>query len=146
MAFESSGWQPLEIPALYNGSAVYKIRLSHHNQPVAIPRFLGVDISGILSIGKTTNMEDRRLRFITGMQTGRGHSSANLLHLLRLHSSLKIAFPDHQYEYTFARVQVSGEETAFEEVEIKAYVRMFGEVPPLNSAIPDRYGEWGVEE
>ena len=29
---------------------------------------------------------------------------------------------------------------------IKAYVRKFGEVPPLNSAIPKRYDEDGWQE
>ncbi|HEY0733418.1 MAG TPA: hypothetical protein VGD69_00805 [Herpetosiphonaceae bacterium] len=146
MVYEWSGWQPLDRPALYNRLAVYKIRLIQHDLPASIPRFLGVDTAGMLSIGKTTNMETRRLQFIRGTEKGRGHSSGNLLHLLRQHSPLMITFPEHRYEYTFVQVKELGEETTLEEAEIKAYVRTFGEVPPLNSAIPDRYGEWGVKE
>jgi len=141
-----SDWRALDTAAQYIGRAVYKIRLSHNSLSVSIPRFLGVDTAGILCIGKTTNMENRRIQFIRGIQKGRGHSEANLLHLLRHHSPLMTTFPNHQYEYTFVQIQDFGEETVVEEAEIKAYVRTFGEVPPLNSAIPDRYGVWHIDE
>jgi hypothetical protein len=139
-------WWSLDRIAGYRGPAVYKIRLCHTDIPASIPRFLGTDTNGIVSIGKTSNMEKRRLQFVRGLQKGRGHSEANLLHILGQHSTLATIYPDHYYEYSFLQIMQPGQENVIEEAQIKAYVRQFGEVPPLNSAIPDRYGMWHVQE
>jgi hypothetical protein len=145
MAPPWSAWKLLDLYAQYTGPAVYNIRLCRQTVPAAIPRFLGTDPSGLLCIGKTTNMEKRRLQFLRGIEKGRGHSEANLLYILRQYSTLEIDYRDYGYEYRFVPVE-AGQARALEETEIKTYVRTFGEAPPLNSAIPDRYGTWHIGE
>ena len=136
-------WQSVDQPTSYEGPAVYRIRLVVHDRPHAIPRFLGPDTEGILSIGKTGSMKKRRSQFKRGLAKGRGHSEANLLHLIRDHSYLLRILPEHQYQYCFAIVPDIEQASSSEEELIKDYFRNYGEVPPLNSAIPNRYPQSG---
>jgi hypothetical protein len=45
-------------------------------------------------------------------------------------------------EYSYTEVPNIAELEIEEERNIKLYCKQFGEVPPLNSAIPNRYGKW----
>ena len=137
-----SDWQKLVQPASYNGPAVYRIRLCDSGVTVSIKRFLGSDDDGLLCIGKASNLERRRKQFISGTTNGGGHSEANLLHILEKVTSLSANYPNREYEYSYVKVNNPGEEDLLEEKHIKAYVKRFGEVPPLNSAIPNRYDKW----
>jgi len=115
--------------------------MCHNGKPIEIRRFLGIDRNGILCIGKTTQLASRRKQFIRGLGGIFGHSEGNLLHILETISPIEVKFPDREYEYSYAVVAI-GDEDITEEEEIKAYVKEFGEVPPLNSAIPNRFGDW----
>lgn len=84
-------------------------------------------------------MERRRRQFVAAMNVGRGHSEMNLLWRLQKQSMLKHRFPSARYEYCFQNVASVEEAKAVERHLIKSYVLFFGEVPPLNSAIPGRY-------
>ena len=90
-------------------------------------------------------MESRRKQFIYAVEKGSGHSEGNLLYLLLRHSPLKARFPNHRVEFRFRPETDKQAANAAEARLIKAYIREFGEVPPLNSAIPDRYGSWDPE-
>lgn len=136
-----SDWYHIGKPSGHRESAIYRIRLCNHEGPIQIARFLGMDNDGILCIGKTTKMEGRRKQFIRGLAGNFGHSEGNLLHILEKQSPLLGLYPKSEYQYSFAKVDL-GQESQIEEEQIKAYVRQFGEVPPLNSAIPVRYGNW----
>jgi hypothetical protein len=113
--------------------------------PLFVPRFLDVDKRGLLSIGETGNMESRRNKFINAVEKCSSHSEGNLLHYLLRYTPLNDRFPNHHIEYRYRGEDDKGTAKAAETRLIKAYIREFGEVPPLNSAIPDRYGSWGLE-
>ncbi len=132
-------FRPIDSPTGDVGPAVYKIRLVIDGAVVHIPRFLCEDRSGILQIGVTDNLESRRRRFMRGLNVGKGHSEANLLHMLERRSSLLRTFPKARYEIAFRLMHEREQAAAEEEALIKAYLYRFGEVPPLNSAVPNRY-------
>jgi hypothetical protein len=135
-----SDWRDVNQPADHKGCAVYRIRLCNQTGPVRISRFLGTDDDGLLCIGKTIHMDYRRKQFVNSLKDGESaHSEGRLLHFLEKESPLLKFHPKPKYQYSFAKVS-SGQESKIEEEQIKAYVRRFGEVPPLNSAIPNRYG------
>ncbi|MBA4383442.1 MAG: hypothetical protein C0410_01775 [Anaerolinea sp.] len=141
MILEWLTWIKINESSNYSKCAIYRIRICSKGKPEIIQRFLGKDGDGLLCIGKTTDMERRRKQFVRGLTGVFGHSEANLLHILETVSPLGVMFKEREYEYSYARI-AKGDEDKAEEAEIKAYVKRFGEVPPLNSAIPDRYGDW----
>lgn len=141
MSLTWSGWRNIINPSNYNKCAIYRIRLCERGNPVHIHRFLGIDDCGILSIGRTTNLEQRRKQFINALKGIFGHSEGNLLNILEQVSPLLSLYPDRDYEYSFVEVSTTNMND-IEEEQIKAYVKIFGEVPPLNSAIPNRYEAW----
>jgi hypothetical protein len=78
MPLDWSAWRRIDKPANYNQCAVYKIRLCSQNTPVRINRFLDIDERGLLCIGKTTDMEDRREKFVNSLNRKvRQHSEGN---------------------------------------------------------------------
>lgn len=139
-------WQPLETAAEYDGPATYQLRLVNDSRPTEIPRFLGFDGEGILLIGETQNMDTRRNQFICGLERCYGHSAGNLLYYLRHHTPLMSIHPKHLLQYRFCMQRNKQDARLTESRLIKAYVRQFGEVPPLNTSIPDRYDGWAGAE
>ena len=138
-------WIEITEPANYNGAAVYKIRIVEKGAPAIINRFLGSDNRGIIVIGMSTKMENRRRQFVLGRTRGRGHSEGNLLCRIQKFAPFNQKFSRPVLQYKFFMVKSKEEADNMESRLIKAYVRKFGEVPPLNSAIPKRYDEdgWG---
>jgi hypothetical protein len=139
MSTEWSRWIPIAEAPGYCGPAVYRLRIVAADGPVSIPRFLAVDTEGILSIGSTSDMDQRRLDFQTGLRSGRGHSQANLLHIVERETALGQLVSAPAYQYTFVRLPSTQQATHSEEMLIKAYVCIYGELPPLNSSIANRY-------
>lgn len=138
-----TNWQPIDAKLDHKGPATYKVRMvTDEEAPVPIPRFFSCDNSGLLVIGETSRMRNRRNGFVRGMNTGRGHSEGNLFHFLIQHGSLNQRFPVHHLEFCYVPTVNKGAAKLAEERLIKRYVREFGEVPPLNSAIPNRYASW----
>ncbi len=138
MTLEWSSWESIKLSASPPHSAVYRIRLVSEGDSVTIPRFLASDPEGILSIGVSGNMERRRKAFLRGLAHGRWHSEANLLRLLQIHTSLIHLFPDAEIHYSYSMAANREDAASAEEAILKGYVVEFGEVPPLNSAIPNR--------
>ncbi len=136
-------WCDLEDSCDHVGPAVYQIRICGHRTPRSIGRLLRSDTAGILCIGMTDNMRRRYRAFVRGLNRGRGHSEANLLHRLETFTALKRLMPRRIYQYRFLPVLNRADAQMLEERLIKDYVKRFGEVPPLNSAIPNRYRENG---
>ena len=122
--------------------AAYRVRLLKDGKSIPMNRVLGPDIQGLLSIGKTKNIESRRAQFISGVRNGYGHSEGNLLRLLLLYSGLKERVsPQPQIECQFLPCKSEDEAIEMEARLLKDYLCRFGELPPLNSAIPNRYEE-----
>ena len=136
-------WTGITEPTNYNGAAVYKIRIMEKSEPAIINRFLGSDNNGIIVIGQSAEMEDRRKKFVRGWTKGRGHSAGNLLYKIQKYVvPFNQRFPKPVLQYKFFKFKSKEEAVNMEERLIKAYIKKFGEVPLLNSAIPNRVGEW----
>jgi hypothetical protein len=103
---------------------------------------LGVDVQGILTIGETSNMEKRRNDFVCGMDRCYGHSEANLLYYLMRHTVFGQTFAGTSVEFAFAPMPDEATRELVQEQLIKRYWCRHGELPPLQSNIPQRYGEW----
>jgi hypothetical protein len=146
MRLNWSRWQPIHQPAEHNTPAVYIVRIVYAKRPVRIPRFLASDRRGILTIGKTSKMETRRRQFIRGLDGNWGHSEAELLHMIRRAASLPRSIAKGALEYTQAPIPEHIDLDRIEEVLMKTYAREYGEPPPLNSAIPNRYSSWDYSE
>lgn len=135
-------WAAIETPSGRAAPAAYRIALLNvRGHPFPMNRMLGIDSAGLLSIGKTGNLESRRGQFVSGMTKCYGHSEGNLLHLLLRFSRLKQVVPDHRIVYQFAPAATDDDARAVEARLLKDYLVRYGELPPLNSAIPDRYNE-----
>jgi len=131
-------WKDIYQESGYNGCAIYMIRMKTDEGTAKIPRFLGIDEKGLLYIGTTENLETRRNQFINGRNRGNGHIGANLLYLLNIYTRIKRQFKNYTCKYSFKKLRKGLELGEQESREIKRYVIKFGEVPPLNSAIPLR--------
>jgi len=137
-----SEWRPITEPCLHQAPAIYELRIANSGEPIAVPRFLGTDHRGLISIGQTGSMSSRRWQFIRAIEKCSGHSERNLFYYLLRYSALKSVHPDHAIEYRFHPEPDKAAARALENRMIKAYIRQFGEGPPLNCAIPDRDGDW----
>jgi hypothetical protein len=132
-------WKPLTESTECRSAAAYAVRLLNRRVVVSIPRFLGVDVEGILTIGMTTNFERRRRGFIRGSTKGRGHSSANLLFFLATNKAYGVSFAEPSCEICFCPVASKQAALGIECQITREYLARFGEAPPLTSVIPDRY-------
>jgi len=137
-----SDWQPLDACSDHYGAALYERRLCTAAGPIAVPRFLATDAHGLIMIGQTNNMEARRKQFIRAVTKCQGHSEGNLLYYLLEYSPIRKLYPEHAIQYRFREEADKAAALLAENRVIKAYIREFGEAPPLNCAIPDRYGDW----
>lgn len=138
-------WKNIEIIANYSKHALYMIRLvDDTNKPEKIGRWLGDDLAGILYIGKTDNLKNRLKRIRNGCNSGgnwtnasnSGHPAGNMIWLLRSDMIKDIKPKNLQYQYE--EKKSDAEAKIDEENAIRKYVRKYGEVPPLNSNIPNR--------
>jgi hypothetical protein len=132
-------WHALCDSGDYDGPAVYAVRVLNEGRVCRIPRFLGTDPNGILTIGMTTNFDRRRRQFIRGMNHGRGHTAANLLYPLKTRKLFHSTIPEPSYQICFRRAKDEANARSWEELLTRQYVRRFGEAPPLTSLVPNRY-------
>ena len=115
----------------FEGNAIYKIVLK--GSP--IERLLEKDTDGILVIGKTKNLKNRLKQFNNALGKGKGHSEGNTLFLIKEQFDRKFKNPSLWYWYKEVRECDLDKEEA---EEIKQYMNVFGEVPSLNSNIPQK--------
>jgi hypothetical protein len=134
-------WLPLN-KQVYARAGVYAVRLvSKGGRPRPIRRFLDRDGEGILCIGQSSNLEKRRTQFINGVLKRVGHSEGNLLSIISEHAHRRSELEGGISTLHWC-IQYCPPRKTLEEKLIKNYVRRFGEAPPLNSVIPNRYGDW----
>ncbi len=131
----------INVPTNYDESAVYFIRILKRGKRIPICRFLSIDAEGLICIGVTIHMETRRKQFMSSMKKSGNHSEGDLLNILDKNSVLKKKIPEYTIEYRFIPFRNRESAALNEEKEIKSYVKQFGEVPPLNSEIPNRRGK-----
>jgi hypothetical protein len=84
-----------------------------------------------------------RFRNLTGaMGCGQGsHSEGNLWYFVDKFSHIRQNLGSPSLEYRFRSRESKAEAKATQDEMLKDYVIRFGELPPLNSAIPARYDE-----
>ena len=137
------GWLNINEKCNYQGPAVYKVRLTNANSNAyALERLLKADKKGIMCIGHTSNMKQRRAQFVSAINRASGHSEMNLVYYLKDYPNFLKRFKDENFQYSFCKCSGVAESRKKEEKLIKSYFKEFGEVPPLNSAIPNRYKKW----
>ena len=136
-------WLDLDVTANYQGSAVYKVRLIDVNGNCCqLPRLLRADKEGIMCIGQTSNMKQRKGQFLSAINGAYGHSSMNLVYYLNRYTDFPNKFKDAKFQYSFCKCSSVDESKNCESTLMKSYFKKFGEVPPLTSSIPNRYKGW----
>ena len=142
-------WFNIDGKCNYQGSAVYKVRLIGINgNGCQLERLLKADQEGIMCIGNTGNMEQRRKKCQSGLKgakEAKGHSEMTLAYYLGVYTNFPNRFKDTNFQYSFCECSDVNERKKEEEKLIKSYFKEFGEVPPLNSAIPKRHEGWGED-
>jgi hypothetical protein len=116
--------------------AIYRIKIND----ITIPRILGNDSNGILSIGQADKLEERYNQIKTSLTNWNGHSEAILAHYIYTYST---SFYDKYINGKTISVDyfLSKNLNRDETTEIITYIKNFGEPPPFNSSIPDRYND-----
>lgn len=133
-------WFNIDDKCDYQRSGVYKVRLANANgNAYKLERLLRADKEGIMCIGRASDMKQRNAHFLSAIKAVYGHSELNLVYYLKKYTGFKKKFKNSQFQYCFRKCSKSKSE---EEKLIKKYFKKFGEVPPLNSTIPKRYGKW----
>lgn len=134
---------PDAIAGLDDTPAVYKVFPPKSIRPKAIPRFLGNDEERVLFIGQSSRLKGRLNDFLGSMAGGNGpHVEGDLIYILNreIHD---LNLQDVMFSYKVMPTQEAAENE--EQSLIKRYVQRFGEVPPINSAIPNRNGPWPTD-
>jgi hypothetical protein len=91
-------------------------------------------------------MEQARNDIITGIESWNKHMAGIMIHILHKYSStFQEQHGQSRLQIRFERHESEKSRKLREERLIKEYVKEFGEVPPLNSAIPNRHNDWKVE-
>lgn len=128
----------------------------------SVNRIFGCDEAGILYIGKAKNLRDRVHQFYRS-----DHNVSWFLYnhrdIARKYMSKEIKDFDDEKEMApyvgelnirYAEAESESQAEYLERVAIFSYLKLFGEVPPLNSSIPNRYDkpptqnemEWFIRE
>ena len=138
-------WRIDDIAASFKCPGVYEIRLvDRQANATRIPRFLGVDKEGLLAIGESKNVS-RRIRQFYRAYSGQSsaHSLAERLFVLlfkRINSSSMLK--NSRLEFSCMKLRDKAEAQIHEERLLKMYFKEFGELPPLNSSLPDKNVDW----
>lgn len=133
-------WREISEPTNHNGYAVYAIRLLNNDSVVPINRFLATDTEGLLTIGMTTYLENRRYQFIRGVTKGYGHSAANLIFILNRDSAeFTSLVPEPEFQIVYCIAESNTDARKLESEFTRKYFNRFGECPPLTSVLPNRY-------
>lgn len=96
-----------------------------------IRRFKKTDKHRILAYGQSRNLRNRANAFLASLRRPDRHHEGNLLRILNERAGLNIP-------YVLIAWELRSGHKAREERLIKEYVQEYGEVPPLNAAIPKR--------
>lgn len=143
MAETWSDWAEYDQSVSVWEPAVYEFRLCC-GSAVPIPRLLGTDKEGLLSIGETNNMEGRRKAFYSStFPDGYGHPAGKMLGLIAELTILRKKFPKCTFQYRFIKMTKAKAKEKQDELLVR-YILEFGEPPPLNGVIPDRWNSGGL--
>lgn len=143
MTDDWTNWVDIDSISEHQGPAVYKVRLIDSNgNRCQLPRLLKTDREGIMCIGQTSNMKQRRGQFLSAIKGAYGHSSMNLVYYLNTYTDFPNKFKDSKFQYSFRKCKSIEEGKESEHKLMKSYFKKYGEVPPLNSILPKRNLDW----
>lgn len=126
---------------------VYEIRLADSTrQAIPVGRLLGNDPCGLLGIGKSVNLSRRISDFNRAHLKGSlRHSGGSRLFLVWVLHYSPIAASHNVnsiVQFRVAKVKNNVKAETAEEALLKRYFYKFGELPPLNSTMPDGRTRW----
>jgi predicted GIY-YIG superfamily endonuclease len=127
---------------------VYKMRLSNSaGRAHPIGRLLDADKKGVLAIGESVNLARRIKEFHRAYIGDRfmRHSVGDRLFLVLMcqYSRFKTAYQNNvKIQFAVMKLNNKTEAETKEERLLKGYFKKFGELPPLNSLMPDKYISW----
>ena len=131
---------------------VYRIRLVDlaDNSPVTIQRLFCKDEEGMLVIGETINLRRRIREFHKVIKEKTGflrHSAGDrlFLNLIFRRASSQTLLDNKGFQVSFVKAQDKVGAQRLEELLLKIYFIQFGELPPLNSSMPDKDTELWYE-
>lgn len=122
-------WNTINEKHSIKGGA-YKIIAVRSGQRIPINRFLGTDNEGVLYIGKTTSYLDRVLdlkKSISPNYKGTKHICGRRY---KSNPNIALKFP---YKILYIDLLFSDEPEKYEKVLLTDYIKIYGEVPPLNA-------------
>jgi hypothetical protein len=113
-----------------NNIGVYRVRIFKEGNPYPINRLNGTDSDGILSIGMSKNLEDRRNKFFRIVYGSRkfNHSEAITWWLVRNVSKFKEETCSLKFDYRFLNDEVKAIKE--EKRLLQEYFIEFSELPP----------------
>lgn len=141
---EWSEWKNIKQKAMCNNCGVYKIRLVDSQcSPIKISRFLDKDENGILQMGRSKDVE-KRIKYFRGAIKGRrySHAEGKRLYLVKEYSNFKGKYNNYGIQYSFRKLSSESEVKKKEEQLLKCYFKRYGEIPPLNSNLPNKEIKW----
>jgi len=127
----------------YRWPGVYKIRLvDSERNPIKIGRFLTCDNDGIIAIGHSKSVDQRIKQFLSAIHGKEfKHSVANRLFLIIYISNIgeHSSTGNSKIEFAALRLKDKSEAKWEEERLLKTCFKEFGELPPLNGALPNNH-------
>jgi hypothetical protein len=127
---------------------VYKIRLSDSaGRSHPIGRLLGIDKKGVLAIGESANLARRIKEFYKAYIGDKfmRHSVGDRLFLVWVcqYSHFKTTYQNNsKVQFIVMKLNNKTEAETEEERLLKEYFKTYGELPPLNSLLPDKHIGW----
>ena len=113
-----------------NGGGVYKIIAMSDNKPTAINRFIGIDTTGVLYIGKADSFVDRVITLKKSLLPDYKDTSHKVGNIYKEHPIIAAHFP---LENLYVELQADDNPKNLESILIDEYFKKYGEVPPLNA-------------
>lgn len=117
---------------LLDKQGLYQIRMVNtFNNPLPIPRLVGIDESGIIYIGKSVELRTRIENFYCGR-----HSGGGMYNLVRLQLRRHTPYNGYMLQYRCMKIT---DEQIMKKTEVnllRRYFRKYCELPPFNSTIP----------
>lgn len=113
-----------------NGGGVYKIIAMNENKPTAINRFIGIDTTGVLYIGKAASFVKRVITLKKTLLPGHTDTNHKVGKVYKKHPIIAAHFP---LENLYVELQADDNPKNLESILIDEYFKKYGEVPPLNA-------------
>jgi hypothetical protein len=137
-------WTDIGNNPNYEGCGIYMLRLVNlAGIPIEIPRFLDNDKEGILQISHSENIQ-KGIKFFNGAIEGKKytHAEGQRLYLIKRYTDFLKKFHNYKIQYSLKKLATKREAKEEQELLVKYYVKKYGEVPPINSNLPDKYINW----